>query len=141
MLASPHPGERSCRRRPGLLNGHKRQGAYTDSVTKISQVCETNQGKPSVSICDAAPEGEAVAWNNKEWPEGRASLSLRNNENRQSLTHWIRRCVRHHDAGQVALKRQKTAPKGGHCLTAVIYPSTLNKFRPVSWKFCAAIIC
>ena len=105
------------------------------------QVCETNQGEPSVSICDAAPEGEAVAWNNKEWPEGRARLRLRNNENRQSITHWIRRCVRHHDAGQVALKRQKTAPKGGHCLTALIYPSTLNKFRPVSWKFCAAIIC
>ena len=65
-----------------------------------------------MSICDATTEGETVAWNNKEWPEGRASLSLRNNENRQSLTHWIRRCVRHHDAGQVALKRQKTAPEG-----------------------------
>ena len=38
-------------------------------------------------------------------------------------------------------KRQNAAPKGGHCFTALIYPSTLNKFRPVSWKFCAAIIC
>ncbi len=37
--------------------------------------------------------------------------------------------------------REKTAPKGGLYLAALIHPSTLNKFRPVSWKFCAAIIC
>ena len=139
MLAEPHRGSDHVGADLVLRNGYEPQGAYTHLVTKIFPVCETNQGEPSVSICDAATEGEAVAQNNKKWPEGRASL--RNNENRQSLTHWIRRCVRHHDAGQVALKRQKTAPKGGHCLTALIYPSTLNKFRPVSWKFCAAIIC
>ena len=82
-----------------------------------------------MSICDAATEGEAVAWNNKEWPEGRPSLSLGDNENRQSLTHWIRRCVRHHDAGQVALKRQR--PPGRKTVFEGVTPSAkLGEGRP-----------
>ena len=58
MLASPHPGERSCRRRPGFPEWVRAPGGVRRNSEINPQVCETNQGEPSMSICDAAIEDD-----------------------------------------------------------------------------------